>query len=1202
MFIIIKDNSKYKTINLSQEDIRYKGIHFFKKNNIYYIELNNSLYFKDGSKLQKLTLNKYDIVSENRYYHIEIYVYKDNKGYDDYILYNHSNFIISNNNKADIVSLDKYIEDKYLILKDKKLISNYDISVNGYKYNGSSLVDGDIVEFIGFRFIYNSSYLYMNNFNIQNKLRHYTIHKHIICYNDIKLEPYYYLPKKDIELKIEDIKPFNYSQEFKTINTRTIISSTFMSLTMVVVSIINYINALYNDRDLLSRLVILIMPIGMIFTTTIMPIIFYYLDKRNDTKQYQKKKDEYINYLNEYDRQLDSDINLYLESMNSHYFDVLDAERNLFYAKNNSLDYLRLSLGKTIFNKEINIPYTEDIDIDKKLKQIKEKLNINDIPLFISILENRYITIVSKKIDKQYYLYRFVLELAYKHHFDDLYIGIYTKDENIYESFFNLPHMFFNKNRLSPLSYSQLQWLDCNRYDKPLVLFMYDEIDYTFTNKMIYIIDFTDDRNYRYKLSDVIVDYSYNKAILYNKESIQFDYYQHDIDFKSYYNYLGRFYNNKPYSEVFRFSDFIDLETIIKNYRRKPVGLKAEFAYYNDSILEFDLCESKHGPHGLIGGSTGSGKSELIISMLLSLCLRYPPDYLNIVLIDYKGAGILESLSFNNKVVPHIVGSISNLDGGVLDRLIIRLQKICIERQLLFKRLSRDIGKSIMNIDDYLNLRKDDYPKCAHLLIVVDEFAQLKKSSPETIKELISLSRIGRSLGLHLILSTQKPAGNIDDEIWSNSRFKIALKVYEQKDSMDIIKDASASYLSQAGSFVLRVDDNLLKAQCIYSKNDIYGKDPYEVKVLDNILDITDSHTLYNENIVTEISYYIKNIISICHKLNIESEKIDFLPIEAISNKTINHPMKYHLGIVDDYINCESYDLEYDIRENILICSTRINEINNLINSLNKNQIKTTIIGNKGYRNGYISDSLSYSQIDDITFLFNDILYSNPDICIVIEDINILFSYDDSFIDLFNKVIRRSVNSNFNIIVFTKDFNISYKIINSFSNRVLIEINDEAAISYFFFNRCSYVGNSFFFDNKIISFVADKIEEIDILDFSIDEYIRYIPELIKGDYKNNRCFVGYDINTREEIYVDKGTCVYSYDEELINRYKEIYEGKLECIVYDDRNNKRINNLIWLGSGLFNQRLFMSNISFDLDNNHGLYINGNKRIIMRIINE
>ena len=63
MFIIIKDNSKYKAINLSQEDIRYKGIHFFKKNNIYYIELNNSLYFKDGSKLQKLTLNKYDIVS-----------------------------------------------------------------------------------------------------------------------------------------------------------------------------------------------------------------------------------------------------------------------------------------------------------------------------------------------------------------------------------------------------------------------------------------------------------------------------------------------------------------------------------------------------------------------------------------------------------------------------------------------------------------------------------------------------------------------------------------------------------------------------------------------------------------------------------------------------------------------------------------------------------------------------------------------------------------------------------------------------------------------------------------------------------------------------------------------------------------------------------------------------------------------------------
>ena len=162
----------------------------------------------------------------------------------------------------------------------------------------------------------------------------------------------------------------------------------------------------------------------------------------------------------------------------------------------------------------------------------------------------------------------------------------------------------------------------------------------------------------------------------------------------------------------------------------------------------------------------------------------------------------------------------------------------------------------------------------------------------------------------------------------------------------------------------------------------------------------------------------------------------------------------------------------------------------------------------------------------------------------------------------------------------------------------MIEINDETAISYFFFNRCSYVGNSFFFDNKVISFVADKIEEIDILDFSVDEYVRYIPEVIQADYKDDRCFVGYDINTREKIYVDKDICVYSYDEELINRYKD----KLQCIVYDDRNNRRVNSLIWLGSGLFNQRLFMSNISFDLDNNHGLYINGNKKIIMRIINE
>ena len=234
--------------------------------------------------------------------------------------------------------------------------------------------------------------------------------------------------------------------------------------------------------------------------------------------------------------------------------------------------------------------------------------------------------------------------------------------------------------------------------------------------------------------------------------------------------------------------------------------MDADFAYMGRELLYFDLDERNLGPHGLIAGTTGSGKSELIVSMLLSLCIRYRPDYLNIILIDYKGGGIKESLTSQKGTIPHIVGSIDNLEPSGFERMIVALDHECKRRQTLFKKMSNKLMTSIMNIDDYLDsdYQNFGFPKMAHLLIVVDEFAQLKKDNPTIIKELISFSRIGRSLGVHLILATQRPSGAIDDEIWSNSRFKIALKVLSEKDSNDIIKRKDAAYLTSAGQFYLR--------------------------------------------------------------------------------------------------------------------------------------------------------------------------------------------------------------------------------------------------------------------------------------------------------------------------------------------------------------------------------------------------------------
>ena len=148
------------------------------------------------------------------------------------------------------------------------------------------------------------------------------------------------------------------------------------------------------------------------------------------------------------------------------------------------------------------------------------------------------------------------------------------------------------------------------------------------------------------------------------------------------------------------------------------------------------------------------------------------------------------------------------------------LSSECKKREEAFKAMSSLLNTSITNIDEYIELYEEslNLPKIAHLLIIVDEFAELKKTNPEIIKQLVSFSRIGRSLGVHLILSTQKPNGVIDDEIWSNSHFKIALKLHDEKDSQDIIKSKEAAYITNPGEFILQVDNSALKADSLYSK------------------------------------------------------------------------------------------------------------------------------------------------------------------------------------------------------------------------------------------------------------------------------------------------------------------------------------------------------------------------------------------------
>lgn len=226
-----------------------------------------------------------------------------------------------------------------------------------------------------------------------------------------------------------------------------------------------------------------------------------------------------------------------------------------------------------------------------------------------------------------------------------------------------------------------------------------------------------------------------------------------------------------------------------------PFGVRGR----ND-IMYLNLHEKAHGPHGLIAGTTGSGKSELIQTYILSLAVNFHPHEVGFLLIDYKGGGMANLFDS----LPHLLGKITNLDGSESMRALLSIRSELKRRQKIFGEYN------VNSINQYTKLFRNHEAKepLPHLFIISDEFAELKKEQPEFISELVSTARIGRSLGVHLILATQKPSGVVDDQIWSNSRFKLALKVQNESDSNEILKTPDAAKITQPGRAYLQVGNN----------------------------------------------------------------------------------------------------------------------------------------------------------------------------------------------------------------------------------------------------------------------------------------------------------------------------------------------------------------------------------------------------------
>ena len=244
----------------------------------------------------------------------------------------------------------------------------------------------------------------------------------------------------------------------------------------------------------------------------------------------------------------------------------------------------------------------------------------------------------------------------------------------------------------------------------------------------------------------------------------------------------------------------LDLSTLWSESRiyetmAAPVGVRS-----GNETVYLDIHEKAHGPHGLIAGTTGSGKSEILQTYILSMAILYHPYEVSFVIIDFKGGGMVNQF----RRLPHLIGAITNIDGREINRSLLSIRAELQKRQELFAKYE------VNHIDAYIRKYKEGITKTAlpHLILIVDEFAELKTDHPDFMKELISTARIGRSLGVHLILATQKPSGVVDNQIWSNSRFRLCLKVQNREDSNEVLKSSLAAEIREPGRAYFQVGNN----------------------------------------------------------------------------------------------------------------------------------------------------------------------------------------------------------------------------------------------------------------------------------------------------------------------------------------------------------------------------------------------------------